>query len=212
MGIIMAKRRRPRESAAHNAVAVSRRECRADRTSEQETDHGLNRFAARQARRACDDFTGTRSEPPEIDGRDRTALLEQCGDHVRAVHVGPPFIPPLLVFRPARHGNTKTFPHAYLYATDRDAGSSSNDPCVARFPPRSEHRPGTSYQEFVKLLRSGARKIWHHVPCEQSHRRFGFGAADHAEIDLQGCGFEAPDVAVIRVDRAANFLWRPDPR
>jgi hypothetical protein len=45
------------------------------------------------------------------------------------------------VFRPARHGNTKTFPHAYLYATDRDAGSSSNDPCVARFPPRSHRTP-----------------------------------------------------------------------
>jgi hypothetical protein len=82
----------------------------------------LKRFAARQARRARDDFAGARAESPEIDGRDLTALREERGDHVLAVRVGPPFIPPLLFFRPACHGNTKMFPRAYLIQLREAAG------------------------------------------------------------------------------------------
>ena len=50
---------------------------------------------------------GARSEAPEIDGRDLAALLEECGDDVLGVRLGPPLV---LFFRPAHHGNTKYSP------------------------------------------------------------------------------------------------------
>src|SRR5262249_50451954 len=92
----------------------------------QDAGDGLKRFAARQARGASDDFAGAHAESPEIDGRDLAALLEERGDCVLAARVGPPFIPPLLFFPPARHGNTKMFPRAYLIQLREVVGGSQN--------------------------------------------------------------------------------------
>src|SRR5690242_7092235 len=104
---------------------MSRSECQPESEGpDKDASDGLKRFAPRQARRARNDFAGARAESPEIDGRDLTALLEERGDHVLAVRVGPPFIPPLLFFRPARHGNTKMFPRAYLIQL-REAAAGS---------------------------------------------------------------------------------------
>jgi len=76
----------------------------------------LERPAARQLRPARDDFTGTHSETPEIDRRDLAALLEERGNPVPGVRVGPPLVrAPFLFFRPACHGNTKMFPRAFLF-------------------------------------------------------------------------------------------------
>jgi hypothetical protein len=73
------------------------------------------RPAARQLRPARDNLAGAHSETPEINGRDLAALLEQRGDRVPGVRVGPPFVAvPFLFFRPARHGNSQMFPRAYL--------------------------------------------------------------------------------------------------
>jgi hypothetical protein len=59
----------------------------------------LKRPAAPRLRPARDDFTGTHSETPEIDRRDLAALLEERGNPVPGVRVGPPLVPaPFLFF------------------------------------------------------------------------------------------------------------------
>jgi hypothetical protein len=80
------------------SVAVATGMSSWSRSRRQDAGHGLKRFAARQARCLGDDFTGARSESPEIDGRDLAALLEECGDDALGVRVGPPLVPVLFRF------------------------------------------------------------------------------------------------------------------
>jgi len=73
------------------------------------------RLAAWQARRKRDDLARALSELSEIDGRDLAALLKERGYGVLVARIGPPLIPlSFLLFRPACHGNTKTFPRASI--------------------------------------------------------------------------------------------------
>src|SRR5215468_3829727 len=75
----------------------------------------IMRLAAWQARRVRDDLAGALSELSKIDGCDLAAFPKERRYRALVARIGPPLIPAcFLLFRPACHGNTNTFPRALL--------------------------------------------------------------------------------------------------